>query len=52
MYCLKCRRETESENITIATTKNGRLMKLGQCMTCRKSKTQFVKKRSCCWKFS
>ena len=26
MYCLKCRRVTETENITTATSKNGRLM--------------------------
>ena len=36
MYCLKCRRVTEIENITNATSKNGRLMRRGQCVTCRK----------------
>ena len=44
MYCLKCRRVTETEHITTATSKNGRLMKRGQCITCAKTKTQFVKK--------
>ena len=44
MYCLKCRRITETENITTATSKNGRLMRCGQCFTCRKTKTQFVLK--------
>ena len=44
MYCLKCRRLTETENITIATSKNGRLMRRGQCITCGRTKTQFVKK--------
>ena len=44
MYCLKCRRVTETENITIATSKNGRLMRRGQCITCGKTKTQFVNK--------
>ena len=43
MYCLKCRRVTDTKNITIATSKNGRLMRRGQCMTCRKTKTQFLK---------
>ena len=43
MYCLKCRRETE--NITTATSKNGRLMRRGQCVTCgKKTKTQFIKR--------
>ena len=30
MYCFKCRGVTETENITTATTKNGRLMRRGQ----------------------
>ena len=41
---LKCRRVTEIENIIIATSKNGRLMSRGQCITCGKTKTQFVNK--------
>ena len=44
MYCLKCRRVIETENITTATSKNGRLMRHGQCMTCAKTKTKFVNK--------
>ena len=39
MYCLQCRRVTETENITTATSKNGRLMRRGQCATCGKTKT-------------
>ena len=44
MYCLKCLRVTETHNITTATSKNSRLMRRGQCVTCGKTKTQFVKK--------
>ena len=33
MYCLKCRRVTETENIATATSKNGRLMRRGQFVT-------------------
>ena len=44
MYCLKCRRVTETENITTVTSKNGRLMRRGQCVTCGKIKCKFVKK--------
>ena len=40
MYCVKCRRVTETENITISTSKNGRLMRCGQCITCG---NQFIK---------
>ena len=36
MYCLKCRRVTETEKITTATFKNGILMRRGQCITCGK----------------
>ena len=44
MYCLKYRRVTETENIATATSRNGGLMRRGQCITCGKTKTQFVKK--------
>ena len=44
MDCLKCRRVTETENITTAMIKNCRIMRRGQCITCRKTKTQFVKR--------
>ena len=43
MYCLKCRRVTETENITTAASKNGRLMRRGQYITCENTKTQFIK---------
>ena len=32
MYRLKCRRVTETENITTATSKNCRLMRRGKCI--------------------
>ena len=44
MYSLKCRRVTETENITTAMSKNGRIMRRGQCITCEKTKTQFIKR--------
>ena len=44
MYCLKYRRVTETENITIATFKDGRLMRRNQYITSSKTKTQFVKR--------
>ena len=44
MYCLKYQRITDTEDITTATSKNGRLMRRGQCITCGKIKSQFVKK--------
>ena len=44
MYGLKCRRVTETETITTVTSKNGRLMRRAQCITCGKNKTQFIKR--------
>ena len=44
MYCLKYRCVTETKNIATATSKNGRLMRRGQCVTCGKTKTQFIKR--------
>ena len=44
MYYLKCRRVAETENITTAMSKNGRIMRRGQCITCGKNKTQFIKR--------
>ena len=44
MYCFNCRRVTETENIATATSKNGRLMRRGQCATCEKTKTEFIKR--------
>ena len=44
MYCVNCRRLTEPENINIATSKNDRLMRRGQCITCGKTKIQIVKR--------
>ena len=39
-----CRCVTETEDITTAASKNGRLMRRGHCIICGKTKTQFVKR--------
>ena len=51
MYCVKCRRVTETENMSIAMSKNGRLMRRGQCITCGELRVNLLK-RSCWWNFS
>ena len=43
MYCFNCRRVTEAENITTATSKNCRLTRRGQCIICGETKPQFIK---------
>lgn len=45
MYCVKCRKVTDTSNIEYIVTKNGRNMKRGRCVECGMTKTQFVKGR-------
>lgn len=42
MYCLKCKRNTNSKNITYSLSKNNKPMKRANCTTCGSMKTQFV----------
>ena len=39
LYCLKCRKNTESKNLKVARTKNERIMLLSKCAV-RVSKNQ------------
>ena len=50
MYCLKCRRVTETENI--ANTMSKKTNEAWECVISGKTKCQFVKKRNCWWKLS
>ena len=43
MYCVKCKKTTNSLNELVIETKNNRRMKRGTCVVCGKNKTQFVK---------
>ena len=43
MYCVKCKKTTNSLNEQLTTTKNNRRMKRGTCAICGTTKTQFVK---------
>ena len=44
-YCLKCRKNRESENPKVARTKNGRVILLSQCAVCDSKKSKFVKQQ-------
>ena len=44
-YCLKCRKNTESENPKVASTKNGRIMLLSNCVICDSKKSKFFKQQ-------
>ena len=43
MYCVKCKKRTDTTNERITTTKNNKHMKRGTCVVCGTTKTQFIK---------
>lgn len=43
MYCVKCKKKTETMNSQISTTKNNKKIKKGKCKTCGTNKTSFIK---------
>ena len=44
-YCLKCGKNTESKNPKVASTKNGRIMLLSNCVICDSKKSKFFKQQ-------
>lgn len=42
MYCLKCKKHTDTQNIQHAKTSNNRMRKKGICIVCGTKKSQFV----------
>ena len=44
-YCLKWRRNLESQNWKVARTKNGRIMLLSKFLVCDKKKSKFIKQQ-------
>ena len=45
LYCLKCRKKTESENPKVLKTKNGRIMSLSNCAVCDSKNPRFIKEQ-------
>ena len=43
LYCLKCRKNTESKTPKVAGAKNGRIMLLSKCAICDSKKSKFIK---------
>ena len=43
LYCLKCRKNTESKNPKVVKTKNGRIILLSKCALCDSQKAKFIK---------
>ena len=42
MYCLRCKKHTDTINEIITTLKNGRPAKKGQCKICGSTKYQII----------
>ena len=45
LYCLKCRKNTESKNPKVVTWKNGRIILLSKCAVCDGKESKFIKKQ-------
>ena len=45
LYCLKCRKITESKNPEVVKTKNGRIILLSKCGVCDSKKSKFIKEQ-------
>ena len=43
MYCVKCRKATDTSNVQVVVSRNGRNMKRRTCVICGTTKTQFIK---------
>ena len=43
MYCVKCKKATDTSDMQFAVSKNGINMKRGTCVICGTTKTQFIK---------
>ena len=42
MYCIKCKKKTETKNLKHTTSLNNRPMTRGKCSVCGTTKTQFI----------
>ena len=45
LYCLKCRKNTESKNPKVVRAKNRIIMLLSKCKVCDSKKSKFVKEQ-------
>ena len=44
-YCLKCRKNADSKNLKVATTKKTKIMLLSKCVVCDSKKSRFIKEQ-------
>ena len=52
LFCLKCRKNTESINPRVSKTNNGKTMLSSKCAVCGSKKSRFMKKQEASGKLS
>ena len=45
LSCMKCRKNTGSENLKVSRTKNALIMLLSKCAICDSEKSKFIKEQ-------
>ena len=45
MYCVNCKKATDTSDVLVVVSRNWRNIKRGTCVICRMTKTQFIKVR-------
>ena len=48
-YCLRHKKDTESENPKVETTKNGRIILSSNCAVCGSRKSRYIKGQEAKW---
>ena len=52
LYCLKCRKNTETKNTKVVRTRNGKIMLLSKYAVCDSRKSKFIKEQEASWLLS
>ena len=52
LYCLKCRKNTETKNTKVVRTRNGKIMLFSKYAVCDSRKSKFIKEQEVSWLLS
>ena len=52
LYCLKCRKNTETKNTKVVRTRNGKIMLFSKYAVCDSRKSKFIKEQEASWLLS
>ena len=52
LYCLKCRKNTETKNTKVVRTRNGKIMLLSKYAVCDSRKSKSIKEQEASWLLS